>query len=108
MYLTAIVYFGPAEIHRTAMKLQNWLVLLVTNEAADKLAGLGLGADDYIAKPFLPQEFLLRIYAVLRRCYKEDEPILKLHSKIRLFRFGGGNSLFHIGGSNKILKALIC
>ena len=41
---------------------------------------LGLGADDYIAKPFLPQEFLLRVYAVLRRCYKEDAPILKLDS----------------------------
>ena len=56
------------------------IFLTARDEAADKLAGLGLGADDYIAKPFLPQEFLLRIYAVLRRCYKEDEPILKLHS----------------------------
>ena len=36
------------------------------------------GADDYIAKPFLPQEFLLRVYAVLRRCYKEDSGVLKL------------------------------
>lgn len=26
---------------------------------------------------FLPQEFLLRIYAVLRRCYKEDAPVLR-------------------------------
>ena len=46
----------------------------------DKLAGLGLGADDYIPKPFLPQEFLLRVYAVLRRCYKEDAAVLKLDS----------------------------
>ena len=45
-----------------------------TNEAADKLAGLGLGADDYISKPFMPQELLLRVYAVLRRTYKEDSP----------------------------------
>ena len=42
------------------------------------LAGLGLGADDYIAKPFLPQNFLLRVYAVLRRCYREDAEVLKL------------------------------
>jgi len=56
------------------------IFLTARDEAADKLAGLGLGADDYIAKPFLPQEFLLRIYAVLRRCYKEDAPILKLNS----------------------------
>ncbi|MDE7220682.1 MAG: response regulator transcription factor [Oscillospiraceae bacterium] len=54
------------------------IFLTARDEAADKLAGLGLGADDYIAKPFLPQEFLLRVYAVLRRCYKEDAAVLKL------------------------------
>jgi len=42
------------------------------------LAGLGLGADDYIAKPFLPEELLLRVHAVLRRCYKMDAPVVKL------------------------------
>ena len=36
------------------------------------------GADDYISKPFMPQELLLRIYAVLRRTYKEDSPLLVL------------------------------
>lgn len=56
------------------------IFLTARDEASDRLAGLGLGADDYIAKPFLPQEFLLRVYAVLRRCYKEDAPILKLDS----------------------------
>ena len=54
------------------------IFLTARDEAADKLAGLGLGADDYIAKPFLPQEFLLRLYAVLRRCYREDAEVLKL------------------------------
>jgi len=54
------------------------IFLTARDEATDKLAGLGLGADDYISKPFLPQEFLLRVYAVLRRCYKEDAPLLKL------------------------------
>ena len=56
------------------------IFLTARDEAADKLAGLGLGADDYIAKPFLPQEFLLRVYAVVRRCYKEYAPLLKLDS----------------------------
>ena len=32
---------------------------------------MGLGADDYITKPFLPQELLLRLHAVLRRVYRE-------------------------------------
>lgn len=39
------------------------IFLTAKDEAADKLAGLGLGADDYIVKPFLPQELLFRIYA---------------------------------------------
>ncbi|MDO4555277.1 MAG: response regulator transcription factor [Lachnospiraceae bacterium] len=54
------------------------LFLTAKDEAADKLAGLGLGADDYIAKPFLPQELLLRVYAVLRRCYKEERHVIHL------------------------------
>lgn len=54
------------------------IFLTAKDEAADKLSGLGLGADDYIAKPFLPQELLLRICAVLRRTYKEDSPLLVL------------------------------
>ncbi|MBD5395250.1 MAG: response regulator transcription factor [Lachnospiraceae bacterium] len=54
------------------------IFLTAKDEAVDKLSGLGLGADDYIVKPFLPQELLLRIYAVLRRCYKEDTAIINL------------------------------
>lgn len=54
------------------------IFLTAKDEAADRLEGLGLGADDYISKPFLPQELLLRIYAVLRRTYKEDCPLLVL------------------------------
>jgi DNA-binding response OmpR family regulator len=54
------------------------IFLTAKDEPTDKLAGLGLGADDYIVKPFLPQELLLRIYAVLRRTYKEDIAILRL------------------------------
>lgn len=55
------------------------IFLTAKDEAADKLSGLGLGADDYISKPFMPQELLLRIYAVLRRTYKEDSPLLVLN-----------------------------
>ena len=55
------------------------IFITAKDEAADKLSGLGLGADDYISKPFMPQELLLRIYAVLRRTYKEDSPLLVLN-----------------------------
>ena len=54
------------------------IFLTAKDEAADKLAGLGLGADDYVVKPFLPQELLLRVHAVLRRCYKAESPLLEL------------------------------
>lgn len=54
------------------------IFLTAREEPADKLTGLGLGADDYLAKPFLPQELLLRTYAVLRRTYQKDSPLLIL------------------------------
>lgn len=49
------------------------IFLTAKDDAIDKISGLGLGADDYITKPFMPQEFLLRVYAILRRCYKVDD-----------------------------------
>lgn len=48
------------------------IFLSAKDEAQSKLTGLGLGADDYIAKPFLPQELILRLKAVLRRCYSQN------------------------------------
>lgn len=54
------------------------IFLTAKDEPMDKLQGLGLGADDYIVKPFMSQELLLRIYAVLRRSYKEEAPLLIL------------------------------
>ena len=38
----------------------------------DRLYGLGLGADDYLTKPFLMQELLLRIQVILRRFYRSE------------------------------------
>lgn len=45
------------------------IFLTARGEAEDKIEGLTLGADDYIVKPFLPKEFLLRVTALLRRTY---------------------------------------
>lgn len=45
------------------------IFLSARDEDKDRLRGLGLGADDYITKPFLPEELLLRIKAVLRRAW---------------------------------------
>jgi len=43
------------------------LLLTAMGEAADRIAGLEVGADDYLAKPFEPRELVLRIEAILRR-----------------------------------------
>ncbi len=45
------------------------IILSARDEDEARLRGLGLGADDYVTKPFLPRELLLRISAVLRRTY---------------------------------------
>lgn len=77
------------------------IFLTAKDEAADKLAGLGLGADDYIPKPFLPQELLLRIYAVLRRTYKDASPRLTLDGCTIDF----GRAEVHKGGETIPLTA---
>jgi DNA-binding response OmpR family regulator len=43
------------------------IMLTARDEAADKIVGLELGADDYITKPFNPNELVSRVRAVLRR-----------------------------------------
>src|SRR5947208_12654606 len=43
------------------------IVLTARTQQAEKLKGLALGADDYITKPFDPEELLARVRAVLRR-----------------------------------------
>ena len=45
------------------------IILSARDEDEARLRGLGLGADDYVTKPFLPRELLLRLSAVLRRTY---------------------------------------
>ena len=43
------------------------IILSAKGETSDKVAGLQLGADDYLSKPFEPSELLARVHAVLRR-----------------------------------------
>lgn len=48
------------------------LFLSARDEDNDRLLGLGLGADDYLTKPFLPKELILRISAIIRRSYLSE------------------------------------
>lgn len=45
------------------------IMLTAKKEEADRLGGLGAGADDYMVKPFSPKELMMRIQIILRRVY---------------------------------------
>lgn len=59
------------------------IILSAKNQDTDKILGLNLGADDYLAKPFNPLELVARINAQMRRFYdfggskeKQDEKVI--------------------------------
>lgn len=63
------------------LSLTRWLrdrsnvpIIIVTSrrEEIDRIAGLEMGADDYVVKPFSPQELVSRVRAVLRRTNREQ------------------------------------
>ncbi|MBM3747763.1 MAG: response regulator transcription factor [Acidobacteria bacterium] len=54
------------EIQRAGLRTPI-IMLTARGQEADKVTGLGLGADDYVTKPFSPRELVARIQAVLRR-----------------------------------------
>ena len=54
------------------------LMLTAKGETEDRFAGFELGADDYLVKPFLPKELLLRVQAILKRAYPEKGRVVRL------------------------------
>ena len=60
------------------------LILTAKTQEADKVLGLGLGADDYMTKPFGVGELVARVKALLRRSQVRSEP-----GDPRSFAFGG-------------------
>jgi len=54
------------------------ILLTARNELDDRLQGLNLGADDYIAKPFFVEELIARIHAVVRRSTGERQNLLSV------------------------------
>lgn len=54
------------------------LILSARSQDNDKILGLNLGADDYIAKPFNPLEIVARVRALLRRSAPKQETVLRV------------------------------
>ena len=50
------------------------IMLTARAEESDRIVGLELGADDYVAKPFSPNELVARVRALLRRTQRESAP----------------------------------
>ncbi len=73
---------GPVDHSRTPV-----IMLTARGDETDRIVGLEMGADDYLAKPFNPRELLARIKAVLRRVH--ELPPTEETNEIRLLKFAG-------------------
>ena len=62
------------EICKKIREVKNTPIIMVSakKDDIDKIRGLGLGADDYLTKPFLMQELLLRVQHLLQRAYRTE------------------------------------
>jgi len=63
------------------------ILLTLLGSDTDRIVGLEMGADDYVVKPFNPQELLARIKAVLRRA--NDVPVTSKFGRTRMLTFAG-------------------
>lgn len=65
-------------------------IIMVTaaGEVVDRIVGLEMGADDYIAKPFDPRELLARIKSVLRRSRQPLQPLAAASASSQRIAFG--------------------
>lgn len=65
------------------------IILTANGEDTDRIIGLEMGADDYMAKPFNPRELVARIKAVLRRSHDNATQNGKSHNESDVYEFAG-------------------
>ena len=99
------------ELRRDPRTLHSPVIMLTARaQTEDRVAGLELGADDYVTKPFSPKELLLRVKSVLKRseaaaaretlaagpfrfdavaiqCYADNQPLDLTQTEYKLFQY---------------------
>jgi two-component system OmpR family response regulator len=94
-HLVVLDLMMPGE---SGLDLARWLrsqsevpivMLTAMGEETDRIVGLELGADDYVAKPFNPRELLARIRAVLRRATADSSTETGREPPAKVLRFAG-------------------
>jgi DNA-binding response OmpR family regulator len=70
------------------------IMLTAKIEDGDAVRGLGIGADDYVTKPFSPRQLMARVQAVLRRVESGSSPLAQV------LKFGGDDLVIDMGAGD--------
>ena len=97
--------FSIAKSIRASNKQVPILFLTAKSMEEDKLEGFGIGADDYITKPFSLEELLCRIEVFLKRSKQPEEKKLTGSFRIGLYHFDSSNFSLKNHVSEKILTS---
>jgi DNA-binding response OmpR family regulator len=95
------------ELTRLVRDQEDVPIIMLTSRRAetDRIAGLEMGADDYVVKPFSPQELVSRVRAVLRRARGSAPQAAERPLEFEGFRIDPATRLVHIRGEETLLTA---
>ena len=81
------------------------ILLTARGEEADRISGLGIGADDYVVKPFSPGELVARVKAQLRRVQLDTQPVDDGRLRGGDVELDGANRTLNVRGQPVVLTA---
>lgn len=87
---------------QTSLQALPVIMLTARGDPMDKVVGLEIGAEDYVAKPFEPRELLARIRVVLRRGNSRDAGDILRFGRLEISR---GSRVVRLDGEEKLLTS---